>query len=164
MKAAQDRYKSYADQRRRPLEFEVGDHVFLRVSPTKGVYRFGIKGKLSPRYIGPYEILERIGPVAYRLALPPSLSGVHDVFHISQLRKCISDPDAVINTNQPEVQPNLTIAERPIRILDRSDKVLRKKTIPFVKVQWSGQSRHEATWETEESMKTRHPELFVQSN
>ena len=82
MKAAQDRYKSYADKRRKPLEFEVGDHVFLKVSPTKGVGRFGVRGKLNPRYIGPYDVLERIGPVAYRLALPPSLAGVHSVFHV----------------------------------------------------------------------------------
>ena len=109
MKAAQDRYKSYADKRRRPLEFVVGDHVFLKVSPVKSVVRFGVKGKLNPRYIGPYEVLERIGPVAYRLALPPSLAGVHDVFHVSQLRKCLSNADAVIDTRQPEVRPNLTI-------------------------------------------------------
>ena len=83
MKIAQYRYKSYADKRRKPLEFEVGDHVFLKVSPTKGVVRFGVRGKLNPRYIGPYDVLERIGPVAYRLALPPSLAGVHNVFHVS---------------------------------------------------------------------------------
>ena len=85
MKAAQDRYKSYADKRRRPLEFNVYDHVFLKVSPTKGVVRFGVKGKLNPKYIGPFEVLERIGPVAYKLALPSSLAGVHDVFHMSLL-------------------------------------------------------------------------------
>ena len=160
MKVAQDRYKSYADQKRRPLEFQVGDHVFLKVSPTKGVIRFGVKGKLNPRYIGPYEILEKIGPLAYRLALPSSLSGVHDVFHISQLRKCVSDPDAVIDTNQPEVRPNLTIAERPLKIIDEMERHLRNKTIKFVKVQWSGQSEREATWETENSMRQKYPELF----
>ena len=82
MKAVQDWYKSYADKIRKPLEFNVGDHVFLKVSPTKGVVRFSVRGKLNPRYIGPYEVLERIGPVAYRLALPPSLAGVHNVFHV----------------------------------------------------------------------------------
>ena len=160
MKVAQDRYKSYADQKRRPLEFQVGDHVFLKVSPTKGVIRFGVKGKLNPRYIGPYEILEKIGPLAYRLALPSSLSGVHDVFHISQLRKCVSDPDAVIDTNEPEVRPNLTIAERPLKIIDEMERHLRNKTIKFVKVQWSGQSEREATWETENSMRQKYPKLF----
>ena len=160
LKAAQDRYKSYADQRRRPLEFKVGDHVFLRVSPTKGIHRFGVKGKLSPRYIGPYEILERIGPVAYRLALPPNLSEVHIVFHVSQLRKCIVDPEAVIETNQPELQPNLVLPEHPVKILDRGEKVLRRKKIPVVKILWSGQTEREATWETEESMRRRYPQLF----
>ena len=96
MQAAQNRQKSYADVRRRELEFQVGDHVFLKVSPTKGVRRFGIKGKLSPRYVGPFEILERIGVVAYRLALPPSLDKVHNVFHVSMLRKCLSDPDQLV--------------------------------------------------------------------
>ena len=160
MKAAQDRYKSYADKRRRPLEFEVGDHVFLKVSPTKGVVRFGVRGKLNPRYIGPYEILERIGPVAYRLALPPSLAGVHDVFHVSLLRKCLSTEDTVIDTHQPELQPNLTVLEKPVKILDRKEKELRTKTIRYVKVQWSGHEEREATWELEDDMRKKHPELF----
>jgi len=134
MTAAQDRYKSYADKRRRPLEFSVGDHVFLKVSPTKGVVRFGVRGKLNPRYIGPYEVLERIGPVAYRLALPPSLSGVHDVFHVSQLRKCLAEEDAVIDMHQPEIRPNMTLPEQPKKILDRKDKVLRNKVVKLVKV------------------------------
>ena len=162
MKIAQDQYKSYADTRRRPLEFEVGDHVFLRISPTKGVIRFGARGKLNPRYIGPYEVLERIGPLAYRLALPPNLSEVHDVFHVSQLRKCVSDPEAIVSTHQPEIQPDLSTIERPIKILDRIDKVLRRKVIPFVKVLWSGQSEREATWEPEDEMRQKYPELFNQ--
>ena len=89
------------------------------------------------------------------------MAGVHNVFHVSQLRKCISNPDAVIETNQPEVQPNLTIPERPVRILDHAEKVLSRKTIPVVKVLWSGQTEREATWETEDSLKRRYPELFV---
>ena len=159
LKAAQDRYKSYADTRRRPLEFQVGDHVFLRVSPTKGVVRFGVRGKLNPRYIGPYEVLERIGPVAYRLALPPNLAGVHDVFHVSQLRKCLSDADAVIDTHQPELQPNLTLPEQPVKILDYKDKALRSKTIRSVKVLWNEQTG-EATWELESKMRQQFPKLF----
>ena len=160
MKAAQDRYKSYAGQRRRPLEFEVGDRVFLRVSPVKGVHRFGVKGKLSPRYIGPYEIVERIGPVAYRLALPPSLSEVHNVFHISQLRKCLSDPEAVIEAEQPEIRSDLTTVEQPVEILDRAEKTLRNKVIPVVKVLWSGSAGQQTTWEIESSMKQKYPALF----
>ena len=162
MKAAQDRYKSYADKRRRPLEFQVGDHVFLRVSPTKGVVRFGVRGKLNPRYIGPFDVLERIGPVAYQIALPPSLAGVHDVFHVSQLRKCLAEADAVIDMHQPEIRPNLTLPEKPKRILDRKEKVLRNKTIKYVKVLWNDQTE-EATWELKEQMKQKHPELFDES-
>ena len=94
---AQSRQKSYADKRRQPLEFEAGDHVFLKVMPKRGVIRFGKQGKLSPRFIGPFEILERVGAVAYRLALPPSLSGVHEVFHVSMLRKYTPDPAHVVN-------------------------------------------------------------------
>ena len=97
LRAAQARQKSYFDKRRKPLKFNVGDQVYLQVSPTRGVQRFGIKGKLSPRYIGPYEIIEECGPVAYRLRLPSQLIAIHDVFHISQLKKCISVPTEVID-------------------------------------------------------------------
>jgi len=159
MKAAQDRCKSSAGKRRRPLEFEVGNHVFLKVLPTKSVVRFGVRGKLNSRYIGPYEILERIGLVIYRLALPPSLAGVHNVFHVSQLRKCLSDVDAVIDMHQPEIQPNLTIQEQPVRILDYKEKVLRNKMIRYVKVLWNAQTE-EATWELEDAMRQKHPKLF----
>ena len=144
MKAAQDRYKSYANKRKRLLDFEVRDHVFLKVSSTKSVVRFGVRGKLNPRYIGPYEILERIGSVAYWLALPPSLAGVHNVFHVSQLRKYLSDADAVIDMHQPEIQPNLTVKEQPVQILDYKEKVLRNKMIRYVKVLWKEQTE-EAT-------------------
>ena len=97
LRGAQDRQKSWADFNRRPLEFQVGEHVFLKISPTKGVIRFGAHGKLSPRYIGPFKILERVGEVAYRLALPPSLEGVHNVFHVSQLRRYIRDESHVLD-------------------------------------------------------------------
>ncbi|GKV36288.1 hypothetical protein SLEP1_g44436 [Rubroshorea leprosula] len=119
LKVAQDRQKSYADNRRRPLEFEVGDHVFLKVSPTKGVYRFGLKGKLSPRYIGPFEILERVGEVAYRIALPPELSNVHNVFHVLVLRKYEPNPSHVINYEPLELKEDLSYTEQPTQILDR---------------------------------------------
>ena len=107
---AQSRHKSYADVRRQPLEFEVGDHVFLKVMPKRGVVRFG---KLSPRFTGPFEILERIGTVAYRLALPPSMSGVHEVFHVSMLRKYTPDPAHVVDLGQIEVDTNGTFEEGP---------------------------------------------------
>ncbi|KAL5573266.1 hypothetical protein UlMin_022863 [Ulmus minor] len=136
MKAAQSRQKSYADKRRRPLEFQVGDLVFLKVAPMKGVMRFGKKGKLSPRYIGPFEILERIGKVAYRLALPPELLSVHNVFHVSMLRKYISDPSHILEHEPIKVHEDLSYEEQPVQILDRKDKTLRNKVIPLVKVLW----------------------------
>ena len=134
MKVAQDRQKSYADTRRKDLEFEVGEKVFLKVAPLKGVLRFGKKGKLSPCIIGPFEILERIGILAYRLALPPNLSSVHDVFHVSMLRKYVYDPTHVIEYEPLVVHENLTYEEKPVRILDRKDQVMRNRVIPLVKV------------------------------
>ena len=160
LQTAQSRQKSYADRRRRELEFEVSDFVFLKVSPMKGVHRFGLKGKLSPRYIGPFEVIERIGPVAYRLRLPESMSQVHDVFHVSTLRKCLSDPSQVTTVEAIPVQEDLTYEETPVQILDRKEKVLRNKSIPLVKVLWRGQKYEEATWEPEAQMRSRYPELF----
>ena len=160
MQAAQSRQKSYADNRRRPLAFEVGDKVLLKVSPFKGVARFGQKGKLRPKYVGPYEILERVGEVAYRLALPPSLANVHDVFHVSQLRKYVHDPTHVIAVDSAMFEPNLSYEERPVQILDREVKTLRRKQVQLVKVLWRNQHHEEATWETEASMRQKYPELF----
>ena len=125
--AAQSRQKSYADKRRGSLEFEVGAHVWLRVSPTRGVWRFGVKGKLSPRYVGPFEILERVGEVAYRLALPPALEGIHPVFHVSQLRLYIPDPSHVLNYEKLKIEPDHTFCEQPTKIFDRRVKQLRNK-------------------------------------
>ncbi|KAL5555342.1 hypothetical protein UlMin_037578 [Ulmus minor] len=160
MKTAQSRQKSYADKRRRPLEFLVGDSVFLKVAPMKGVMRFGKKGKLSPRYIGPFEILERIGKVAYRLALPPELSYVHNVFHVSMLRRYVSDPSHVLENEPIEVHKDLTYEEQPVQILDRKDKTLRNKVISLVKVLWRNHKVEEATWEREDEMRTKYPHLF----
>ena len=126
---AQSRQKNYADRRRRPLEFKVSDHVFLKVMPKKGVVRFGKQGKLAPRYIGPFEVLERVGTVAYRLALPPSLSSAHEVFHVSMLRKYTLDPAHVVDWGEIIVDTNGTFEEGPVRILDSWDQVLRHKTM-----------------------------------
>ena len=134
LKEAQDRQKSYADKRRKDLEFEVEDRVFLKLSPWKGVVRFGKRGKLSPHYIGPLEIVERIGPVAYRLDLPEEFSRVHNVFHISMLRKYISDPSHVLETPKIEMRDNLSYEEQPVQILGREEKELRNKTISLVKI------------------------------
>ncbi|KAL5582903.1 hypothetical protein UlMin_015345 [Ulmus minor] len=152
--------KSYADKRRRPLEFQVGDSVFLKVAPMKGVMRFGKKGKLSPRFIGPFKILERIGKVAYKLALPPELSSVHNVFHVSMLKKYVSDPSHVLEHEPIQVNEDLTYEEKSVQILDRKDKTLRNKVIPLVKVLWRNHKVEEATWEREDDMRISYPELF----
>ena len=133
---AQSRQKSYADVRRRPLEFEVGDHVFLKVMPKRGVVRFGKRGKLSSRFVGPFEMLERIGTVAYRLALPPNMSGVQEVFHVSMLRKYTPDPAHVVDWGEIEVGTNGTFEEGPVCILDSRDQVFQCKTVRLVKVLW----------------------------
>ncbi|KAL4034989.1 hypothetical protein IC575_003663 [Cucumis melo] len=160
MHTAQSRQKSYADVRRKDLEFEVGDKVFLKVAPMRGVLRFERKGKLSPRFVGPFEILERIGPVAYRLALPPSLSTVHDVFHVSMLRKYVPDPSHVVDYEPLEIDENLSYTEQPVEVLAREVKTLRNKEIPLVKVLWRNHRVEEATWEREDDMRSRYPELF----
>ena len=124
------------DRRCRPLEFEVGDHVFLKVIPKRGVVRFGKRGNLGPRYIGLFEVLERVGTIAYRLALPPSLSGVHKVLHVSMLWKYTSYPAHVVDWGEITVDTYGTFEEGPMRILDSRDKVLRRKTVRLVKVLW----------------------------
>jgi hypothetical protein len=159
MKAAQDRQKSYAD-RRRKLEFQVGEKVFLKVSPTKGVKRFGMQGKLDPRYIGPYEILRRVGEVAYELALPPQLAKVHNVFHVSQLRRYVFDPSHILQHEPIQLVESLQYEEKPVRIVGREVRKLRSRTIPLVKVLWSGQDDDSATWEKEDDMLIRYPYLF----
>ncbi|RVW60643.1 Transposon Ty3-G Gag-Pol polyprotein [Vitis vinifera] len=147
----------------RDLEFEVGDHVFLKVSPMKSVMRFGRKGKLSPRFVGPFEILERVGTLAYKVALPPSLSKVHNVFHVSTLRKYIYDPSHVVELEPIQIFEDLTYEEVPVQIVDVMDKVLRHAVVKLVKVQWSNHSIREATWELEEEMREKHPQLFQDS-
>ncbi|GJR41847.1 putative nucleotidyltransferase, ribonuclease H [Tanacetum coccineum] len=161
LKEARSRQKSYADKHRRDLEFQVGDRVFLKVSPFRGVKRFGIKGKLSPRFIGPFEILERIGEVSYRLALPPQLSHVHDVFHVSLLRGYHYHPLHVASYPFDQIQPDMSLSEEPESILDRQERVMRNKVIPFVKILWKNHPEREATWETEESMRASYPHFFV---
>ena len=152
--------KSYADVRRRPLEFGVGKHIFLKVMPKRGVVRFDKHGKLSPRFIGPFEILERIGTVAYRLALPPSMSGVHEVFHVSMLRKYTPDPAYVVDWGQIKVDTNGTFEEGLVCILDSHDQVLRRKTVRLVRVLWRHYGVEESTWEREDTMRAKYPFLF----
>nr|GEZ54052.1 putative nucleotidyltransferase, ribonuclease H [Tanacetum cinerariifolium] len=160
LKEARSRQKSYADKHRRDLEFQVGDRVFLKVSPFRGVKRFGIKGKLSPRFISAFEILERIGEVSYCLALPLRLSHVHDVFHVSLLRGYHYHPLHVASYPFDQIQPDMSLSEEPESILDRQERVMRNKTIPFVKILWKNHPEREATWETEESMRASYPRFF----
>ena len=160
MKAAQSRQKTYADRRRRPLEFAEGDKVFLKISPMKGMIRVGKRNKLDPRYIGPFEILERIGPLAYRLALPPEIEKIHNVFHVSQLRKYVPDPNHVLRYSPLQLQEDLSYTVEPVQILDRKEKQLRNKAIPLVKVLWRSKEIEETTWEPEEEMKQTYPQLF----
>ena len=157
---AQSRQKIYAHVRRRPLEFEVGDHVFLKVMPKRGVVRFGKRGKLSSRFIGPFEILEMIGTVAYWLALPPNMSGVHEVFHVSMLRKYTPDPAHVVDWGQIEVDTHGTFEEGPVCILDSRDQILRRKTMRLVRVLWRHYGVEESTWEREDTMRATYPFLF----
>ncbi|KAK6160526.1 hypothetical protein DH2020_003907 [Rehmannia glutinosa] len=165
IRTAQSRQKSYADQRRKDLEFVAGDEIFMRLSPRKGMIHSRKGGKLSPRYIGPFKILERIGTVAYRLELPPKLAGMHNVFHVSRLKKYHRDPEHIIKDNIPRVMDNLTYEEKPLRIIDRQVRELRNKNIPLVKVVWQNHDKiEEATWETEEDMRNHYPELFQEEN
>nr|CAD1834996.1 unnamed protein product [Ananas comosus var. bracteatus] len=132
----------------------------MYVSLTKEIRRFGIRGKLSPRFIGPYEILERVGPVAYRLALPSNLLGVHNVFHVSVLRKYIFDPAHVLDATPSKLKEDLIFEEQPVKILAREVKKLRNRDIPSVKVLWSNHDKREATWELESALQERYPHLF----
>jgi hypothetical protein len=131
------------------LEFEVGNHVYLRVSPTKDMKRFGVKGKIAPRYIRPFPILEKCGTMAYKLDLPPSLTGVHDIFHVSQLKKCLKAPMDVV------------LPEHPTKILDQKDRVTRCKTVKFFKIQWRNNFEEEATWESEDFLRSHHLDFVL---
>ncbi len=143
------------------FEIKVGGWVYLKVSPMKGVVRFGKKGKLSPRYIGPYEIVRRVGKVAYELGLPKEMELVHPVFHVSMLRKCVGDPNAIVPLEVVGVvEDNLTYEEVPVQILDRQVKRLRNKEVASVKVLWRNQQVENATWEAEADMQRRYPYLF----
>jgi hypothetical protein len=134
--------------------------VFLKVSPMRGVMRFGKKGKLSPRFVGLFEITQKVGMLAYRIALPPDLVGMHDVFHVSMFRKYIANPDVIMEYEPLEIQEGLTYVEEPVKIVDKKEQVLRTKTIPIVKVMWHNHGVEEASWEAEHDMWSRYPHLF----
>ena len=160
LKAASDRQKSYADLKRRDIAYEVGDKVFLKVSLLRKILRFGKKGKLSPRFTGPYEVLEQIGPVAYRLALPLEMAKLHDVFHVSMLRRYRYDESHILPVQEIQVQEDLSYDKEPKAIMAREVKKLRNKQVPLVKVPWQHHGREEATWEPEATMRAQYPQLF----
>ena len=143
------------------MVYQPGEQAYLRVTPMKGTHHFGIKGKLSPRYIGPFRIVARRGEVAYQLELPPHLSQVHDVFHVSQLRRCFKDPIREVEHDLIELQPDLSYQEHPSRILDQSERKTRNKTTKFLKLQWSNHSEDEATWEREDRLREEYPTFFL---
>ncbi|KAK6123582.1 hypothetical protein DH2020_042671 [Rehmannia glutinosa] len=162
IRTAQSRQKSCTDKRRKDLEFEVGDEVFLRLSPRKGLINPKKGGKLSPRYVEPYKILRENREVSlYQFELPKTIRGMHDVFHVSRLKKYQPDPEHIITRDTPPLMENLSYTERPIRIIDQQIRQLRKREIPMVKVVWQNHNRDEdATWEMEEDMRNQYPELF----
>src|SRR3954471_18299401 len=156
LKAAQSRQKSNYDRKHKEMVYQAGEYAYLRVTPMRSTRRFGVKGKLSPRYIGPFHVLSRSGPVAYRLELPPNLSQVHDVFHVSQLRRCFKDPIREVEHDMIELQQDLTYQEHLSRILDQSEHRTHNKTTKFLKVQWSNHSEDEATWEREDRLRDEY--------
>ncbi|GJX47198.1 putative reverse transcriptase domain-containing protein [Tanacetum coccineum] len=163
MQAARDRQKSYADVRRKPLEFQVGDRVMLKVSPWKGVVRFGKRGKLNPRYIGPFKVLAKVGTVAYRLELPQQLSRVHSTFHVSNLKKCLSDEPLAVPLDEIHIDDKLHFVEEPVEILEREIKKLRQSRIPIIKVRWNSKRGPEFTWEREDQFREKYPHLFTKT-
>ena len=165
LKVAQSRQKRYADSKRKETVYKVRDRVYLRVSPLRGVKRFGVKGKLAPHFIGPYRVVERMGEVAYKLELPEGLSGVHDVFHVSQLKKCHAEMAEIplrdtVPLEAIQLESDLTYEEKPVKILEYASRVTRSKVIKFCKVQWSHHTEDEAIWEREKDLLKDHPHLF----
>ncbi|GKC61377.1 putative reverse transcriptase domain-containing protein [Tanacetum coccineum] len=161
MQAARDGQKSYADLKRKPMEFQVGDRVMLKVSPWKGVVRFGKRGKLNPRYVEPFKVLERVRSVAYKLELPQELSRVHNTFHVSNLKKCYSDEPLAVPLEGLHVDDKLRFVEEPIEIMDQEVKRLKKSRIPIVKVRWNSRRGPEFTWEREDQFQKKYPHLFT---
>ncbi|GKE11518.1 putative reverse transcriptase domain-containing protein [Tanacetum coccineum] len=161
IQAARDRQKSYADLKRKPMEFKVGDRVILKVSPWKGVVRFGKRGKLNPRYVGPFKVLAKVGAITYKLELPQKLSRVHNMFHVSNLKKCYSDEPLAIPLDGLHIDDKLRFVEEPVEIMDREVKRLKQSRIPNFKVRWNSRRGPEFTWEREDQFQKKYPHLFT---
>ncbi|GKE74449.1 putative reverse transcriptase domain-containing protein, partial [Tanacetum coccineum] len=160
IQAAHDHQKSYVDVRCKPVEFQVGDRVMLKVSPRKEVICFGKQGKLNPRYIGPFKVLAKVGTVAYRLELPQQLSGVHSTFHVSNLNKCLSDEPLAIPLDEIHIDDKLYFIEELVEIMDREFKRLKQSRIPIIKVRWSSRRGPEFTWGREDQFRKKYPHFF----
>ncbi|GJU86613.1 putative reverse transcriptase domain-containing protein [Tanacetum coccineum] len=163
MQAARDRQKSYADLKRKPIEFQVGDKVMLKVSPWKGVLRFGKRGKLNPRYVGPFKVLEKVGKVAYKLELPEELSRVHNTFHVSNLKKFHADEPLAVPLDGLYFDDKLYFVEEPVEIVDHEVKRLKRCRISLVKVRWNSKRSPEFTWEREDQFRKKYPHLFAKT-
>nr|GFC20464.1 putative reverse transcriptase domain-containing protein [Tanacetum cinerariifolium] len=161
MQVAQDQQKNYADRKRKPMEFKIGDRVMLKVSPWKRVVRFGKRGKLNPRYVGPFKVLAKVGKVTYKLELPQELRRVHHTFHVSNLKKCYSDEPLVMPLEGVHIDDTLRFMEEPVEIIEQEIKRLKQSRIPLVKIHWNSRRGPEFTWEREDSFKKKYPRLFT---
>ncbi|GKE41575.1 hypothetical protein Tco_1468859 [Tanacetum coccineum] len=163
MQAARDRQKSYADLKCKPIEFQVGDKFMLKVLPWKGVVRFGKRGKLNRRYVGPFKVLEQVGSVTYKLEVPQELSRVHNTFHVSNLKKCYAAKPLAIPLDGLHFDDKLQFVEEPVEIMDREVKKLRQSCVPIVKVLWNSKRSPEFTWEREDQFRKKCPHLFTKT-
>ncbi|GKB94660.1 putative reverse transcriptase domain-containing protein [Tanacetum coccineum] len=163
IQAARDRQKSYADLKRKPLEFQVGDRVMLKVSPWKGVVRFGKQGKLNPKYVGPFKLLAKVGAVAYKLELPQELSRVHNTFHVSNLKKFYADKPLAVPLDELYIDDKLRFIEEPVEIKDCEVKRLKQSRIPIVKVRWNSRRGTDFTWECKDQFWKKYPHLFIKT-
>jgi hypothetical protein len=161
MTATQARQKSYVNMRRKPIEFEVGDYVYLKVSPLKGVKRFGVKRKLAPRYVGPYQIIDKSGRVAYKLQLPPELGATFPVFHVSQLKKCLRVPEEKVEVRGIKLESDLAYEEKPMVVLEVKERVTQNRVVKLYKVVWSNHSERDATWERKDYLRDNHPTFYT---
>ncbi|GKC95352.1 putative reverse transcriptase domain-containing protein [Tanacetum coccineum] len=148
---------------RETTEKIVRDKVMLKVSPWKGVVRFGKRGKLNPRYVGPFKVLEKVGEVAYKLELPEELSRVHNTFHVSNLKKCYADEPLAVPLDGLHFDDKLHFVEEPVEIMDREVKRLKRSRIPLVKVRWNSKRGPEFTWEREDQFRKKYPHLFTKT-